>query len=416
MSFGEALSRAWNGATDAAREAASALGSGARWVGRKSAEIAQAAVDATVEAARAVEAMLEDLGRAAKSAGRDGMRGAGDTAFDALGSGAETLGDIKKGMDGIADRAAAAFRRAREFFTGDAPEPVKPCPKSTADKNSPSSDKGADGWIMVPKGPGRPCELVPPGNADAARAAATLSTEGRCAAERASGAKPRDIVYVNGINTTRATHCATLNAIAAQTCGRVIGVYNATEGFARDAAQTAQDRRLIKLASEGKSVGDKQGRNPAVDTLADLIVEDSFAGDPPEIWAHSQGGAVTSLALFEARGSLGVVTGDADPLAGVKVKSFGSAAPKWPDGPEYEHYVHVNDATPSLFGLGHAERESQPEAGRGAKIIRFSGNPDGDAPFSATPTLDVVPKSTSNHDVVDTYLRMERQAHGDGVQ
>lgn len=34
------------------------------------------------------------------------------------------------------------------------------------------------------------------------------------------------------------------------------------------------------------------------------------------------------------------------------MKRFGSAAPSWGDGPEYEHYIHVDDATPSLFGLG----------------------------------------------------------------
>ena len=205
---------------------------------------------------------------------------------------------------------------------------------------------------------------------------------------------PRDIIYVNGINTDRAAHCFTLNAIAAQTCGRVVGVYNATEGMPKDALQTGQD-----------------GRNPAVDTMARQIGSALRAGEKPEIWAHSQGGAVASLALFEAKQDRMIATGNPNPLAGMKVKSFGSASPKWTDGPRYEHYVHVDDATPSTFGLGHSGAGDAKNAGAGARVIRFSGDPTGDK-FTVPPRTGWAPTMTSNHGIEATYLKMEKQTNG----
>ena len=142
---------------------------------------------------------------------------------------------------------------------------------------------------MRPGGGG--CELLAAGaTADQARQDAAMSESACCQARRATGEPPRDIVYVNGINTNRAAHCMTLKAIAEQTCARVIGIYNATEGAAQDALQTGQDRRLIKAANEGKVPRTQDGRNPAVDALGRFITSEVRSGRKPEIWAHSQGG------------------------------------------------------------------------------------------------------------------------------
>ena len=92
---------------------------------------------------------------------------------------------------------------------------------------------------------------------------------------------------------------------------------------------------------------------------------------------------------------------------------MGSAAPFWPNGPTYSHYVHVNDATPSSFGLGHSGAQDAGRAGAGAEVIRFSGDPKGSAPFDdRQPRLDWLPAFTANHGVEDTYLRMQRQRNG----
>jgi len=240
-----------------------------------------------------------------------------------------------------------------------------------------------------------------------------MSNSACCQAKRAAGGQPRDIIYVNGILTDAQAHCATLKNIANQTCARVVGIYNATEGGLKDATQTGQDRRLIKAAASGKGVPGADGRNPAVDTLSRTVAKETLAGRPPEVWAHSQGGAVTSLALYEAKNSVGIITGNPDPLKGMKVKSFGSAAPQWTDGPAYEHYVHMNDPVPTMFGLGHNPAGDAAAAGKGAKVIRFGGDVKSSAPFdAANPAKEWVPTNLDNHSVDVSYLKMEKQQNG----
>ncbi len=416
MAWGDAFADAWSAATDAAKAGASKVASGAQWLGQKSADAARLLAEAakqradavaayTARLAEAAKAKLEQAVDAARGGLRDGLRTAGDRGFDALGQAGEAARQAKQGV-------VEAYDKARKMFgAGKVAAPVQKCPGTGGDG---AADADRDGWLMSPQGPGKDCLATPPGDSalSSSRAAAFVSPSACCNEKRAAGAPTRDIIYVNGINTDARAHCETLNAIAAQTCGRVVGVYNATEGGMADAAQTGQDRRLIKQASAGKSLPISDGRNPAVDTLAATVTDEIRDGRTPEIWAHSQGGAVTSLALYDARNRLAVELGSADPLAGVAVKSFGSAAPKWVDGPTYEHFIHVNDATPSLFGLGHSAAGDALHAGAGAVVRRFSGDPASAMPFAATPDTGWLPALTSNHGVEQTYLKMEKQLHG----
>jgi hypothetical protein len=397
MPWGSAFGRAWNAATEAGRAAAQAT---ARGVGR--------AWTATKETASQAASWAEQK---AREAARDKMRGVADGAFDGLAKPAEAG---RRGVAGAKKGAAAVqsgYNRVKQVFTGKpAGSPVQPCPGTTA---TPGNDPAKDGWVIAPQGKGKPCLTYPPPPKQAmaqARAKAVVPQSDCCARQRA-GKPPRDIIYVNGIKTTAQTHCDTLNAIAAQTCGRVVGVYNATDGGMLDAAQTGQDRRLIKAAHAGKGVPAGDGRNPAVDTLSRTISDELRAGRKPEIWAHSQGGAVTSLALLDAKNERIAATRNPDPLRGMTVKSMGSAAPAWTDGPNYEHFIQVNDATPSLFGLGHSPAGDAANAGRGAVVHRFAGPEKG--PFqTVSPRLDWKPEMTANHDVEKTYLAMEKQVHG----
>lgn len=107
-----------------------------------------------------------------------------------------------------------------------------------------------------------------------------------------------------------------------------------------------------------------------------------------DVVAHSEGGAITSLAAIRAKRAL-ANGGMSDAIGKVNITSRGSAAPAWPDGPNYTHYLHVNDPVPSFLGLGDAAERP----GAGANVVRFGGREknfptEGDAgfkrPFSAT--------------------------------
>jgi hypothetical protein len=154
------------------------------------------------------------------------------------------------------------------------------------------------------------------------------------------------------------------------------------------------------------------GRNPAVDTLSDLIVMETRENRPPELFAHSQGGAITSLALQDASNTLKAGPSDVpNSLKGVKVTSFGSAAPSWVEGPDYTHYVNVNDLTPMYFGLGDNPSNSA-KGGPNAKFVGFSGSRDSKEPFATGSKVDkhILPGLDQYHDMDDKmYLKMYEQ-------
>jgi hypothetical protein len=200
-------------------------------------------------------------------------------------------------------------------------------------------------------------------------------SETECCKRKREQEGERTIVYVNGIMTTPAAHCATLANIANLTCARVIGVYNATQSFPADLMQVARDRALVEQAAAGRNVPVGDRRNPAVDTMRDLVVESQLdpstvGGQPLELMAHSQGGAITSLALFQAKADLRRES-VAQPLKSVRVTSFNGAAPRWVDGPRYEHYVHLGDFVGTETGIGKY-RMQESRVGRDATVIAFS--------------------------------------------
>jgi hypothetical protein len=125
--------------------------------------------------------------------------------------------------------------------------------------------------------------------------------------------------------------------------------------------------------------------------------------------AHSQGGAVTSLALYDANNTLRAGPPNRPhSLEGVKVSSFGAAAPSWVKGPNYTHYINVNDVTPMAFGLG--DRPTPQKAGNG-RVVTFSGEPGG--PFETkNPDKKILKDATKYHGIDDQmYLKMYNQDH-----
>lgn len=164
------------------------------------------------------------------------------------------------------------------------------------------------------------------------------------AVEPAGGVRNNEtLIYVNGIKTNVAGQANSLQAIADNTGSRVVGVHNATEGFGADVLQSLGDKLDI-------------GNNPAVDTLADTVYNELRAGRDVHLMAHSQGALVTSRAMQDVKNRLmledGMTRGQAEALLNnVRVETFGGAARRYPDGPQYVHYVNRNDGVPQAFGL-----------------------------------------------------------------
>ncbi len=174
------------------------------------------------------------------------------------------------------------------------------------------------------------------------------------------------VLYVNGIQTTKEAQSNSLQHIADTTGARVIGIHNATEGFAADLAQCVKDKL-------------DKGTNPAVDTLADTLYNEIKAGRNVHLMAHSQGGLISSRALGDVYNRLriedGMSQGQAQELMGkINVETFGAAAMQYPDGPNYVHYVNRGDPVPGLFGLGPVADKWNPavDGGRGSVVHHFN--------------------------------------------
>jgi hypothetical protein len=221
------------------------------------------------------------------------------------------------------------------------------------------SERAIDGHLVGPDGrthrPGTPLDRVAPG-------------EGPLT------------IQVNGINTNLAGQQQEMAALQQQTGGRVVGVHNSTQGTAGDLWQSARDW----LGT---------GRNPAVDTVRQTVLNELRAGRPVNLVGYSQGGLITSRALDGVRNELvqqhsqavrsanpgwsrSQVSQEATRLAerqmgNIRVETFGGAAPRYPNGPQYVHYVNRNDPVATRVGLGGGPGVPA-GAGRGAQVHYFT--------------------------------------------
>lgn len=176
----------------------------------------------------------------------------------------------------------------------------------------------------------------------------------------ASGAGEGTLIFVNGMGETPASSRVQAQRIANATGMNVVNLYNATEGGLKDLIQSVGDTFDL-------------GTNKAVDSLADQVYARLIAGEPVRLMAHSQGGLITSRALTDVRNRLvaegGLTRAQAEERLGlVGVETLGSAAPSWPDGPRYVHYVNRSDFVPTFLGVG---RPVFTHAGKDAEVISF---------------------------------------------
>jgi hypothetical protein len=216
----------------------------------------------------------------------------------------------------------------------------------------PSADLAYDGMLVGANGqtfpPGTPLSAIP-------------------AAMPYNGVRNNEtILFVNGVGEDLASQGVSMLAAANATGSRVIGVHNATDGFAQDALQTVGD------------IGNS-GPDKATDTLTDTIYGELKAGRSVHIMAHSQGGAETARALTHVQQRLvadGMTPEQAQGAMGaIKVETFAAAAAVWPNGPQYVHYVNTADPVAELLGVGQDTGAKAAQAGQGAVIRQFSDVP-----------------------------------------
>jgi hypothetical protein len=219
------------------------------------------------------------------------------------------------------------------------------------------ADTRHDGQLVGPDGrthrPGTPLNDVAPGNGPL-------------------------IIQVNGINTNLAGQQAEMASLQQRNPGsRVVGIHNATEGFGRDILQSIRDLNGA-------------GGNAATNTLRQTVLGELRAGRPVHLVGYSQGAIITSRALSGVRDTLireqtqavraanprmsaRQVTAEATRRAeaqmrNIRVETFGGAAPSYPNGPQYVHYVNRGDPVAMAVGLGPLGTGR----GRGAQVHYFN--------------------------------------------
>jgi len=135
-----------------------------------------------------------------------------------------------------------------------------------------------------------------------------------------------DIFYVNGILNDPSDHLGTMDTINDEFKGkRVAGIYNQTEGIKADLHQAAGDRWGIKQ------------NNEAVNSLKEAIKDRLENPGSFEIFAHSQGSAITAEALRQLASDPSV------DLSRLHVVSMGGAGIDFPDNVSVENFVHIGD-------------------------------------------------------------------------
>lgn len=180
------------------------------------------------------------------------------------------------------------------------------------------------------------------------------------------------IVYINGMGEHRNGAAGQAQQLANASGANVIGIDNATQGTIKDLLQCAGD--LLHTGSD-----------KAVSSLSQVIYDKMMAGQPLHLMGYSQGAIITSRALTDAQNRMMLEGGlSKDQVQQrmhslLKVETVGGAAPHYPDGPEYVHYLNKADIVEHLTGL---ENPACKDGGKGAKYVQFSSGFDWN-PFNA---------------------------------
>lgn len=404
--MGDWFSEKWDQATEAGKAAASTVYEGAEAAAKAAKDAAVAAAEATKDAAiaavdstkRAVSATdtaLRNIARGTEHVVVDGGSKVVASANNSARWVGEKVDAVKEGAGNVKDSIVAGLERLGvEFDETPVADPVAEC-----------ADCTDDGDFMIVNAEGE-CEGVPAGSTPAETQAAitqaksqTVASNSPCCQAKSPEQRNKTQYYTNGIGTDATSHCATLKKLSRVSCSKVVGIFNDTEGALKDAGRTADARQFLRDEMNGEDVRNYSGFSPSVTTIQKTMEIELLSGNEFNMIAHSEGGANTSLGTYRAAQAL-KVSGDGGLVENANITSMGSAAPVWADGPNYNHYIHVNDTTPNLLGLG----DSNENAGKGATVHRFSGSTaDGfiDNPVKRpyAPTSPV-----RDHSITNSYL------------
>jgi hypothetical protein len=181
-----------------------------------------------------------------------------------------------------------------------------------------------------------------------------------------------EAIYDNGIlvgpereaGTARSGASTSEAQVVADTFGYAVHpVHNATHGFFLDSVETLND----KIA----------GAEPAVQTLVQSMTSQLRSGQRMTYIGHSQGASqidrALELAIQQLRHAQPALD-DAHLQAmlhrSIHVITIAGSAARWPDGPEYDHYINTDDAVPKLLGVDGWFAHG----GAGARYHRFTAS------------------------------------------
>ncbi|MDY6944053.1 MAG: hypothetical protein SVU69_13710 [Pseudomonadota bacterium] len=170
-----------------------------------------------------------------------------------------------------------------------------------------------------------------------------------------SAAKLR-MYYVNGANARSDTFLTQLSEIRALHDVALVGVYNA-----------AGLNLTERISPRRETLGD-----PAADTVVTVILDHLERDEPVHLHGFSEGASLIADAIAEVQRRLerrlrwpGAV---GRKLSLIRVETSGGVAVRYPDGPEYVHYVNMMDPMVHLMGV----LRPGAEPGANAVIVRFN--------------------------------------------
>lgn len=175
------------------------------------------------------------------------------------------------------------------------------------------------------------------------------------------------ILHTNGIGESVLGDAARMSMLADATGSRVVGICNASDGFPKDVLQTLRDR------------ADK-GKNPAVDTVTELIAAHAKPGMPGLTFSgHSQGSLIVSRAFADVRNRLtlegGMSQSEADRALGkFKLLTIAGAASHYDDAVRTLHLVDRADVVQlfSLFAFGNNPPNRLVHQGNNSRTVAFN--------------------------------------------
>ncbi len=203
----------------------------------------------------------------------------------------------------------------------------------------------------------------------------------------------KKMVYVNGIGTNWGGQCKTMNIIHSMTCCDVVGIHNATQGFAKDIWQVGMDR---------VEDPDEVSTNKATVALSRILDPNNAEYDKIELFCHSQGGSICSNAITRTERTLSR-TNSYDKISKLKINTFGAAAVHWDRGPDYTHYVATDDPVGEDFGVGD-DNYFNVDPDTKSRVKEFSTNSDGSINFD-DPVRTPLKYKIWQHFVDTSYLQ-----------